>query len=141
MNWNKAHALALGSAYPYTAKDGVCKNVAGVVSTTGVTNVAASSVPALKAAIEKGPTSVTVEADKPPFRGYKSGILNDPACGTALNHAITAVGWGNSAGTDFYIVRNSWGTGWGMSGYVQIAAVAGQGICGVQKVSVWPQTN
>jgi len=82
-----------------------------------------------------------VQADQLVFQHYKSGILNDTSCGTALNHAITAVGYGTTNGTDYYIVRNSWGTSWGNKGYIQIAAVPGKGICGIQQVSVWPNTN
>jgi KDEL-tailed cysteine endopeptidase len=50
----------------------------------------------LKAAIAKGPTSVTIEADSAVFQGYQSGILNASNCGTDLNHAVTAVGYGTS---------------------------------------------
>jgi len=111
------------------------------VKTTVINSVAAQSVDALKAAIETGPTSVTVHAGGIVFQTYKSGILNSNLCGTGLDHAITAVGWGTSGTQDYYIVRNSWGTGWGDQGYVNIAAVAGKGICGIQQVSVWPNTN
>lgn len=72
------------------------------------------------------------------FQMYKSGILDSEECGTALNHAITAVGYGTEDGTDFYIVRNSWGASWGDQGYIKIAAVEGYGICGIQKTSVYP---
>jgi C1A family cysteine protease len=95
----------------------------------------------LKAAIAKGPTSITVEADGYPFQGYRSGILNDPECGTKLDHAITAVGYGTQDGQDYYIVRNSWGYSWGESGYANIAAVPGLGICGIQQISLWPTTD
>jgi cathepsin L len=56
---------------------------------------------------------VTVEADTTVFQSYRSGILDSKACGTNLDHAITAVGYGTENGVDFYIVRNSWGAGWG----------------------------
>lgn len=52
----------------------------------------------LKAAIAIGPTSVTVEADSMVFQQYKSGILNSVDCGTQLNHAVTAVGYGTDNG-------------------------------------------
>ena len=143
MTYSKSHPLALESAYTYTARDGTCRDrsVAGVVSATRNNNVQAQSVSALKAAIEKGPVSVTVEADRSAFQRYTGGILNTTACGTNLDHAITAVGWGSSNGQDYYIVRNSWGSSWGDRGYINIAAVNGRGICGIQQVSVWPNTN
>jgi C1A family cysteine protease len=47
----------------------------------------------LKAAINKVPTSISVEADKKVFQLYKSGVLNDESCGTKVDHAVTAVGY------------------------------------------------
>jgi cathepsin L len=101
--------------YPYTAKDGRCqaRKSTGKVKVTGITNVQAGSSEALLTAISKQPVSVTVEADTSVFQGYTSGILNSSACGTNLDHAITAVGYGNQDGQDYYIVRNSWGADWG----------------------------
>jgi len=93
------------------------------------------------AAIAKGVVSVTVEADRSVFQRYTSGILNSTQCGTQMDHAIAAVGYGNLNGQDYYIVRNSWGGSWGDRGYINIAAVPGVGICGIQQVSVWPTTN
>jgi hypothetical protein len=75
---------------------------------------------------------------------YKFGILNSSLCGTNLDHAITAVGYGHSDfwNLDYYIVRNSWGSGWGESGYINIAAIdGGEGICGIQQTSLWPTTD
>jgi len=61
------------------------------------------------------------------------------------NHAITAVGYGyDTVGgekVEYYIVKNSWGPGWGEEGYVRIAAVDGKGICGVQTNPTQPTTN
>ena len=143
MNYIKTHGQELETAYPYTARDGTCKYAAasGKVNVKTVASVTPRSVPQLKAAIAAGPTSVTVEADTSVFQQYKSGILNSSACGTNLDHAITAVGYGTSGTTDYYIVRNSWGSSWGNAGYINIAAVSGVGICGIQQTSVWPTTN
>jgi C1A family cysteine protease len=90
------------------------------------------SVSALKAAIAKGPTSVSVQADKTVFHSYTGGIIDSAECGTATNHAIVAVGYGSENGKDYYIIRNSWSSTWGEEGYVRLAAVEGKGICGVQ---------
>ena len=76
--------------------------------------------------------SVTLEADKMVFQMYKSGILDSDDCGTELDHAVTAVGYGSDDGQDYYLVRNSWGPTWGENGYIKIAAKEGKGICGIQ---------
>jgi len=94
----------------------------------------------LKAAVEKSVVSVGVQA-KGIFMNYKGGILNNAQCGTALDHAVNVVGWGSAGSQDYYIVRNSWGTGWGESGYARVAAVAGNGICGIQMNANFPTTN
>jgi len=96
----------------------------------------------LKDAIAQGPVSVTVEADRRVFQHYTSGVLDSWFCGTSLDHAITAVGYGTEDGKDYYLVRNSWGSSWGDQGYIKIAATSdGKGVCGIQQVSVWPLTN
>ena len=124
----------LESAYPYKGKDGVCKAELHEqkVKVTTYANVKKRDAAALHAAIDKGPVAVAVEADKAPFQHYKSGILNSPLCGTNLDHAITAVGYGDG----FYIVRNSWGSSWGEEGYVRISTkegLLGAGMCGILK--------
>lgn len=59
---------------------------------------------ALLEAIETGPVSVTIEADNKVFQFYKSGILNSNDCGTTLDHAVTAVGYGKDDEGYYYIV-------------------------------------
>jgi C1A family cysteine protease len=143
MTYSESHPLTLENSYAYTARDGTCRDssIKSGVATKTINNVPAKSVSSLKAAINNGPVSVTVEADRAAFQRYTGGVLNSTACGTNLDHAITAVGWGTSGSQDYYIVRNSWGGSWGVGGYINIAAVEGNGICGIQQISVWPNTN
>jgi hypothetical protein len=55
---------------------------------------------------------------------------------------MTAVGYGaDDKGQQYYIVRNSWGDSWGDGGYINIAAVPGAGICGIQLEVLYPTTN
>ena len=134
------HSQDLESDYTYKAKTGyTCEEdkYDGQVKVFAVNEVEAESVSQLKAAIQKVPTSISVEADKKVFQLYKSGILDDEACGTKVDHAVTAVGYDSDGDQEYYIVRNSWGYGWGDGGYLKIAAVEGVGICGVQQISCW----
>jgi C1A family cysteine protease len=141
--WLESHGAELETDYPYTARDGTCKwsSSKAQFEVTGYKNVPSNSVSALKAAIAQQPVTVTIEADKSVFQQYRSGVLNSTSCGTQLDHAVAAVGYGSEGGQDYYIVRNSWGTGWGDQGYIKIAAVEGQGICGIQMQSLYPSTQ
>jgi KDEL-tailed cysteine endopeptidase len=64
--------------------------------------------------------------------------LNNTNCGTTLDHAVLAVGYGVENGTNYWLVKNSWGTSWGEAGYIKIAAVDGNGICGIQMGPLYP---
>jgi len=109
------------------------------VTPTGHQNVAVNNALALKTAIADGPVSVAIEADTFVFQFYSGGILNSKACGTNLDHGVVAVGYGvDSTGKAYYIVRNSWGSSWGVKGYINIAIVDGEGICGIQMEPVYP---
>ncbi len=58
---------------------------------------------------------------------YSSGVYNDPTCeGEGVSHGIGIVGYGaTSNGTEYYILKNSFGTSWGMQGYLLLARNAG----------------
>jgi len=92
----------------------------------------------MKSALSGRPLAVSIEADKSCFQLYSSGVLNNTRCGTSLDHAVLTVGWGTSSGQDYWLVKNSWGTGWGDKGYIKLAMVSGKGICGVQMEPLYP---
>merc|ERR1712146_598955 len=83
----------------------------------------------LDAVTNTGPVSVAIEADQNSFQGYSGGVLTGN-CGTNLDHGVLAVGFGSSGGTDYWKVKNSWGSSWGMNGYVLIER--GVNKCGIQ---------
>jgi len=86
--------------------------------------------------------SVTIEADTTVFQHYKSGVITSDSCGTSLDHAVVAVGYGVEDGIEYFLVRNSWAADWGENGYVKIAYTeTGPGVCGIQELCVYPSTN
>ena len=61
-----------------------------------------------------GPITGYIYASSSKFQLYLSGVYSDASCtGQAVNHAINLVGYGALNGVNHYILRNSWGTGWG----------------------------
>jgi len=124
--------------YPYTAMDGNCNTaVTSVVTISSFVDVTAGDEGALMKAVNVGPVSVAIEADQSCFQFYSGGVLSDPSCGTQLDHGVLAVGYGSLSGVDYWIVKNSWGTSWGVeSGYVFIAK--GTDECGIASENSYP---
>ena len=90
-----------------------------------------SDVPAIKEAIMNyGPVDAAVFVGWD-FHSYGDGIYTDlntgcwadPCYYTPTNHAISLVGWddnGDPETSGYWILRNSWGSGWGEEGYMRI---------------------
>ena len=136
--------ISLLADYPYIAQSQTCfADFNGPVSVNAVNHVVAKSEAQLLAALALGPVSVTVDADSTAFRNYSSGVVTGTDCGTSLDHAIVAVGYGTEDGEDYYLVRNSWGTGYGDKGYIKIGRGGEDswGVCGIQEISVYADTN
>merc|ERR1712243_75698 len=89
--------------------------------------------PAFNAVATKGVISIAVAANSA-FQRYSGGIFDDPNCTESLNHAVAAVGYNTSEG--YWIVRNSWGSSWGDSGYIKM--VMGKNMCGLSNMCTYP---
>ncbi len=51
----------------------------------------------------------------------ESGVFKDD-CGADVDHAIVLVGYGTDASAgDYWLIRNSWSSGWGEAGYIRLA--------------------
>ncbi|TKV91310.1 hypothetical protein SEVIR_9G087500v4 [Setaria viridis] len=134
--------LASESGYPYDGDDGPCRSAAAAAraaSIRGHEDVPRESEAALAAAVARQPVSVAINGADPAFRFYGGGVLSG-ACGTELNHAVTAVGYGTAGdGTRYWVMKNSWGASWGEGGYVRIRrGDRGPGVCGLAKLPSYP---
>ncbi|KAL7718479.1 Cathepsin Q [Entamoeba marina] len=61
---------------------------------------------------------------------YSGGILRNLGCSDDVmtNHIVTAVGYGIEDGEEFIIIRNSWGSDWGINGFIKLGA---DSLCGI----------
>jgi len=125
--------------YPYTAVDGTCNTEAtSMVKISSFTDVTQGDEGALLTAVMKQPVSVAIEADQQVFQMYSGGVLDDPSCGTNLDHGVLAVGFDtdSDSGKDFWIVKNSWGQNWGEQGYIRMVRNKNQ--CGISAEPSYP---
>jgi len=131
------------SSYPYTGRQGTCRfNKASVVATvTSQRGITRNNPDQIKAALSSGPVSIALSAGNSAFQSYRSGVWNGAGCGSALDHAVTAVGWGNTGGVDYFIIRNSWGASWGEAGYLRLQSQGGVGACGMNQHPSQVSTN
>jgi len=127
------------SSYPYTASQGTCQSTCTSAATiSSYVDVPANNEAALLQALSKGPVSVAIEADQQSFQFYSGGIYSDPGCGTQLDHGVLAVGYAvdSASGTPYWIVKNSWGSSWGMSGFIEMKYGVNQ--CGISQMASQP---
>jgi len=136
-------AIDTEAQYPYTGRDGTCKvPVAGTATVKSFQDVTPKSPAALAAAVAEGPVSIAIDASGIAFQLYFGGIMKH-FCGTSLDHGVLLVGYGTDNGTDYWLVKNSWGASWGEKGYFRILRSMDQegkpGVCGLQLQPSYPE--
>jgi len=139
-----AGGLESENAYPYTAHDGVCtfssNKVAAAISNYYWGITPCNTIPTMActnqnetglwSVVGNSPQSICVDAE--PWQLYTGGIMDTPAClyaYTDLDHCVHLTGYGSQAGTQYWLVKNSWGVTWGEQGYIRL--VYGKNMCGV----------
>ncbi|XP_061342716.1 low-temperature-induced cysteine proteinase-like [Gastrolobium bilobum] len=130
--------------YPYTGVDGTCnvtKEENKVVSIDGYADVAQSDS-SLLCATAKQPISAGIDGSALDFQLYTGGIY-DGECSSDpddIDHAILIVGYGSEDNEDYWIVKNSWGTTWGMEGYIYIRRNTDikYGVCAINYMASYP---
>ena len=126
--------VCLETAYPYTPVDQGCvsgSEAAPRAKFDSWHRIPCGDVLAIKSALMiYGVLDAAVYVTSA-FQAYESGIFvdyntecsYDPCYYTATNHCIALIGWQDTSldGDGYWILRNSWGSGWGEDGYMKIA--------------------
>ncbi|XP_068751848.1 cathepsin L-like [Montipora capricornis] len=136
------HGIDTEASYPYVGMDEKCRfNRSDVgADDTGYVDVKSGDEDALKMAVATvGPISVAIDAGHMSFQFYKEGVYVEPECSTTLlDHGVLAVGYGTTeSDKDYWLVKNSWGTSWGMEGYIKMARNR-DNMCGIATNASYP---
>jgi len=127
MQYLSQKGVASESAYPYTAGSGhasTCHHFTPIARVSNVQGVSGAS--SIASALQHQAVSVCFRlARGSPFMHYHSGIY-DQECGTGEGHCVAAVGYAS----DYWIIRNSWGSGWGQDGHIYFKK--GSNLCGME---------
>jgi cathepsin L len=129
------------ASYPYHASDGKCayKAANSAATLTSYQDITSGSETDLTTAVNTvGPISVAIDASHNSFQFYSSGVYYEPACSTTqLDHGVTAIGIGSLNSQAYYLVKNSWGTDWGMAGYIYMSRNRNNN-CGIATDASYP---
>jgi C1A family cysteine protease len=143
---SKNGGLCSEDEYPYISGNGqttACQKSCSIVPKSKIASFVDvdKTDQALMQALSQQPVSIAIEADQRDFQLYKSGVFTG-TCGTNLDHGVLVVGYGSEDGSDYYLVKNSWGTSWGESGYIKLGRGPqynnGQGQCGILLEASYP---
>ncbi|CAJ2658861.1 unnamed protein product [Trifolium pratense] len=130
--------IASANDYAYTGNKGACKasqiqnNVFSIINTY---HHVEESDNGLLCAVAKQPISVCLYASQD-FHHYSHGIFDGPNCpvnSKDTNHCLLIVGYDSVDGEDYWILKNSWGTAWGMNGYMWLKRNTNKthGVCAI----------
>ncbi|XP_055906563.1 cathepsin L [Eupeodes corollae] len=130
-------------AYPYEGIDDSChfdkKNI-GATDKGFVDIPVGDEVKLMEAIATVGPVSVAIDASHESFQFYQEGVYDEPTCSSEeLDHGVLAVGYGTEEdGSDYWLVKNSWGTTWGDKGYIKMSRNK-DNQCGIASSASYPQ--
>uniref|UniRef100_A0A670J988 Cathepsin O n=1 Tax=Podarcis muralis TaxID=64176 RepID=A0A670J988_PODMU len=124
--------LVRDAEYSFKAETGMCHYFSRSdfgVSVTGYTSydLSGHEDEMMRMLVKYGPLPVIVDAIS--WQDYLGGIIQYHCSSGEANHAVIVTGYDTTGSIPYWIVRNSWGTSWGIDGYVRIKI--GSNICGI----------
>mmetsp|Transcript_62155 Transcript_62155/g.122909 ORF Transcript_62155/g.122909 Transcript_62155/m.122909 type:complete len:366 (-) Transcript_62155:55-1152(-) len=120
------HGIPLEDDLPYTAQTGSCPQSLGGtwqaakrVRVDGWKQLPSNQVePLLHALVNDGPVVVAVDGNS--WFDYSSGVFDSCSKDAILGHAVLAKGYGTESGNRYWLIQNSWGSGWGEQGHIRL---------------------
>jgi len=103
----------------FSSMGGKCAGLASYPNATVAEYGSISGQSAMqKEILARGPIACGIDAA--PILKYTGGIADDE--GSQVDHVVSVVGWGSdeASGSQYWIVRNSWGQYWGEFGYIRV---------------------
>ncbi|XP_045654718.1 cathepsin O isoform X2 [Ursus americanus] len=134
LHWlNKTQVkLVRDSEYPFKAQNGLCHYFSDSHPGFSIKGYSAYDFSdqedeMTKALLTFGPLVVVVDAVS--WQDYLGGIIQHHCSSGEANHAVLITGFDKIGSTPYWIVRNSWGSSWGVDGYARVKM--GGNICGI----------
>jgi len=149
MDWVIKNGCAQESEIPYMGQDAACPGPASpslamaqvfgqapagsagaAFGMTGWETLPLNAyAPLVRALAERGPVAVSVAADA--WQMYESGIFNGCGKDAVIDHAVTAMGYGEESGVKYWLIQNSWGSDWGEAGRIRMQRHTDGDYCGM----------
>jgi len=135
-NYTETAGMTTEADYPYRGVTGTCSptKIKPVAKNTGYVVLEKNNYTALASAVANvGPVAISVAAGGFGWQLYGGGVFTGN-CGYVMDHGVQLVGYGSDKGTDYWIIRNSWGKSWGEKGFMRIQRFGeGKEPCGMDK--------
>nr|CAH0098611.1 unnamed protein product [Daphnia galeata] len=117
-----AGGQATASSYPYRGVKGTCSLKAAIIGailslSSPIRPIVSKDVTTMMRLLHQKRLVSTVVAITNSFLNYRSGVYTDSNCGVSNlgYHAMTIVGYGTLNGLNYWVIRNSLGSGMGVS--------------------------
>jgi len=148
MEYAILNGTSVSNIYKYINAEQACQEAVRTTSPlykiSGFVQLQSSHDTLKQALAEIGPITVSIDVEEG-FFAYKGGIYDGKKNGVlecseaGINHAVTVVGYGTDAAskTDFWLIKNTWGTTWGEGGYVRLLR-SNDNLCGIYKYMYAP---
>jgi len=117
---NQGGSIFTEDSCPYTSGDGSvpsCCSGSNGATISSFQDLSQDEGSMLSSLSSGGPISIGVDATS--WQTYQGGIMTD--CESSqVDHGVLLVGYGTQGGTQYWIIKNSWSSSWGESGYIRV---------------------